>query len=136
MFALPLLSCPEIMQGCYSIGLKVGEDLPESVLYVQIDLQKGGRRRGRKESILLSRQQALALAPTQTDTNSASELREEGCVCVYWCVCVCVCGETRGKGSSRLSKANRKASLPQVQLLWAEAGGDDKEEGGVIVRVL
>lgn len=37
--------------------------------------------------------------------------------------CVYVCVEKRGKGSGRLSKANRKASLPQVQLLCVRWGG-------------
>lgn len=40
----------------------------------------GGGAWGGEASILLNEQRALA--PTQTDTNSTSELREEGCVCM------------------------------------------------------
>lgn len=48
----------------------------KQIYMCSIDLQNGGGRRDRKASILLSWQQA------QTDTKSASEPREEGCVCL------------------------------------------------------
>lgn len=45
-----------------------------------------------------------------------------------------MCMEKRPKGRTQLSKENRKASLPQVQLLYASSVGVIKEEGGVIIR--
>lgn len=41
--------------------------------------------------------------------------------------------EKRGRGSARSSKANRKASLPQVQLLYASLGGTIQRKVGFII---
>lgn len=77
--AVPLISFLHFNKGCLSVGVTVRWKRLQ-IFICSIELQKGGGRRDRKASILLSRQQALA--PAQTDTNSTSELREEGWVCV------------------------------------------------------
>ncbi len=88
-----------------------------------IDLQKGGGRRDRKASISLTRLQALA--PTQTDTNSASEFREEERVC----------GEKRQRKRSGHPRQTGKLHFHRCRFcVWG--GRDDKEEGGVIIRAL
>lgn len=65
--------------------------------------------------------------PRQIETQHLSSERKDGCVCVW--------GEKRQRKRS-LSKANRKASLAQVRLLCVRRWGDDKKEGGVIIRAL
>lgn len=70
----------------------------------------------RKTSILLTRQ--LWLQPRQIQTEHLSSERKAGCV------------EKRGKGSAQLSKANRKASLPQVQLLYVSQWGMIRRKAG------
>ena len=119
--ALPLLSYIEILLGCFSVSAKAGEDSMETNLYV---LYRPAER-GRTE-----RQKGINIAELAagSDRYKLSIWVQGGRVCVSVCV------EKSGEGSCRLSKANRKASLPQVQLLCVRREGDDKKEGGVIIR--
>lgn len=68
---------------------------------------------------------SAALAIAQTDTNWASELREEG-----W-----VCGETRERKCSAIQSKQEGFSSTGAAFV-RESVGDDKEEGGVIIRAL
>lgn len=73
-----------------------------------------------KASILLNEQQALA--PTQTDTNSTSELREEGCVCM--------CVSKRSNGKRSVIQVKQEGSASTGASFVREAPGADTEGGG------
>lgn len=73
-----------------------------------------------KASILLNEQQALA--PTQTDNNSTSELREEGCVCA--------CVYKRGKGKRSVIQVKQEGSTSTGAAFVRKAPGADAEGGG------
>lgn len=100
------------MEGCF--GVEAEKGLLKTNLYVRYWAGEGGGRDKWKGevSILLTRQQALS--PNQIPTRLSSQRMSE---CVW------------GKGSGWLSKSNRKASLPQVRLLFLEFMGDGLAEG-------
>lgn len=75
---------------------------------------------GGKASILLNEYQALA--PTQTDTNSACEPREEGCVRA--------CVKTTGKGKRSVIQVKQEGSTSTGAAFVREAREADREWGG------
>lgn len=91
------------------------------IFMCSIELQKGGGRRDRKASILLSGLQALA--PTQTDYK-LNIWAQKGRVCV------CICVENRGKRKQSVVQGKQEGFTSTGAAFVCEAQGDDMEEGG------